>query len=69
MEEGMNQHNEEIRAIQVTIAQLKRGIPLEQNQGKRDNMKQSVKELDELLQKKLGETTDFADIRIEEDIY
>ena len=41
----------------------------ELNQGKRDSMKQSVKELDELLQKKLGETSDFADIRIEEDIY
>ena len=62
-------HNEEIRAIQVTIAQLKKGIPLEPNQGKRESMKQSVKELDELLKKKLNETSDFNDIRIEEDVY
>ena len=62
-------HNEEIRAIQVTIAQLKRGIPLEPNQGKREKMKQSVKELDEILQSKLMETPDYADIKIEEDIY
>lgn len=65
----MTLHNEEIRAIQVTLAQLKKGIPLEPNQGKRDRMKQSAKELEDILKKKLMETPDFADIKIEEDVY
>lgn len=61
--------NEEIMAMRTTVAMLRKGIPLEPNQRKRLKMKQSVKELEELIEKKLNETTDFADIRVEEDVY
>lgn len=65
----MNLHNEEIRVIQYTITQLKRAIPLEPDQGKREKMKKDVKELQSLIEVKLSETTDFADIVLEEDVY
>lgn len=65
----MNLQNEEIRVIQYTIAQLKRAIPLEPNQAKREKMKQDVRELQSLIRVKLSETPDFADIVIEEDVY
>jgi len=64
-----NLHNEEIRAIQTTIVALEKGIPLEPNQSKKNRMRENVKELKSILQQKLGECSDFNDIRIEEDIY
>lgn len=51
--------NEEIRAIQTTIAQLNRGIALESNQKTKEEMKQKVKELQKLLKGKLGEDTNY----------
>lgn len=51
--------NEEIRAIQCTISHLRMGIPLEPNQSKREKMKQDVRELEELLDFKLGEDTNY----------
>ena len=65
----MNLQNEEIRVIQYTITQLKRAIPLEPNQAKREKMKKDVRELQSLIKVKLSETPDFADIVIEEDVY
>ena len=64
-----NLHNEEIRAIQHTVVALKKGVALEQSQSKRDKMKKDIKELESLIETKLMETPDFANIRIEEDIY
>lgn len=55
----MNMLNEEIRAIKHTIVHLRKGMVLEPNQGKRDKMKKSIKELDELLIKKLEQCGDF----------
>lgn len=65
----MNQHNEEIRAIQCTIAQLNRAIPLESNQSKKIIIKKKVKELESILEKKLLETPDFRNFRLEDDVY
>lgn len=61
--------NEEIRAMQNTIVALKRGIALEQSQSKKQQMKSDIKELESLIEQKLTETPDFANIRLEEDIY
>lgn len=64
-----NLQNEEIRAIQHTLVALKRGIALEVDASKKERMKSDVKELQSLLEVKLHQTNDFADIVIEEDIY
>ena len=70
MEEVMpNIQNEEIRAMQNTIVALRKGVALEQSQSKRDKMKKDIKELESLIEQKLTETPDFANIRLEEDIY
>lgn len=63
------QQNEEIRAIQNTIALLKKGIPLQESQSKREEMKHNVKELESILIKKLNGTSDFEDVKIGEDVY
>lgn len=65
----MNLLNEEIRVIQCTISHLRTAIPLESDQGKRLRMKESVDELEKMIEAKLGETGEFEDIRISEDIY
>ena len=64
-----NQQNEEIRAIQNTIALLRKGIPLQESQSKREEMKHNVKELESILIKKLNGTSDFEDVKIGEDVY
>lgn len=70
MEEVMpNIQNEEIRAMQNTVVALRKGVALEQSQSKRDKMKKDIKELESLIEQKLTETPDFANIRLEEDIY
>ena len=51
--------NEEIRAIQCTISQLSRGIALEGNQKKRNELKQRKKELEEMLDVKLGVCNEY----------
>jgi len=62
-------HNEEIRAIQHTIVALRKGVTLEGDSTKKVKMKKDIHELEKILKTKLDETPDFADIRIEEDIY
>lgn len=62
-------HNEEIMAMRNTVALLKQRIPLESNQSKKIELKNNVEELEKLIVKKLNETSDFANIRLEEDIY
>ena len=64
-----NIQNEEIRAMQNTVVALRKGVALEQSQSKRDKMKKDIKELESLIEQKLTETPDFANIRLEEDIY
>ena len=51
--------NEEIRVIQMTITHMKRAIPLESDSGKREKMKKDVKELQSILNDKLGQCEDF----------
>ena len=51
--------NEEIRAIQCTISHLNKGIALESNQKKKEEMKQQLKELNEILKVKLGEDNEY----------
>lgn len=62
-------HNEEIRAIQSTIVQLKKAIPLEQSQSKKQYYKNKISELQSLLEEKLLETPDFKNFKLEEDVY
>lgn len=64
-----NIQNEEIRAMQNTVVALRKGVALEQSQSKRDKMKKDIRELESLIEQKLTETPDFANIKIEEDIY
>ena len=51
--------NEEIRAIQCSIAHLRKGIALESNQAKKIKMQNNVKELEKVLDAKLGEDTNY----------
>lgn len=55
----MNILNEEIRVIQVTIAHMKRAIPLEKSSGKQEKMKRDCKELESILQEKLQQCEDY----------
>jgi len=64
-----NLHNEEIRAIQMTLVQLRKAVPLESSQAKKDYYKHKIKELESLLEKKLLETPDFKNFELEEDVY
>ena len=52
-----------------TVSLLRKRIALEPNQSKKAEMKKNVKELESMIVKKLDETSDFHDIRLEEDIY
>lgn len=51
--------NEEISAIKHTIAHLKKGVVLETNTTKKEQMKRDIKELDNLLQEKLEQCSDY----------
>lgn len=62
-------HNEEIQAIRNTVSFMRKRIALESSQSKKEELKKQVGELENLIVQKLSETSDFADIRIEEDIY
>lgn len=55
----MNILNEEIRAIQRSIVLLKKGIALETNQSKKHKMENDVKELNRLLNFKLGKDSNY----------
>ena len=55
----MNLLNEKIRAIQQTISHLTMAIPLEIDGGKKQRMKESLKELNALLEEKLSQCEDF----------
>lgn len=61
-------HNEEIRAIQHTLVVLNKKLALADSTAK-IKIRNDIKELERILQVKLNETSDFADIVIEEDIY
>lgn len=63
------QHNEEIRAIRQTVSFMRKRMALESSEAKRQQLKRDVNELENLIVKKLGETSDFNDIRVEEDVY
>lgn len=62
-------HNEEIMAMRNTVSLLRKRIALEPSQSKKAEMKRNVEELESMIVKKLDETNDFHDIRLEEDIY
>ena len=51
--------NEEIMAIKHTMAHLKRALPFELDYGKKKKMENDIKELNELLEKKLGSCGEF----------
>lgn len=55
----MNLLNDEIRAIQHTIAHLRKGMVLEPNQSKRNKMNNDVKELEHILEEKLQQCEDY----------
>ena len=55
----MNILNEEISAIKHTIAHLKKGVVLETDSTKKEQMKRDIKELDSLLKDKLEQCSDF----------
>lgn len=55
----MNILNEEINAIKHTIAHLKKGVVLEPDSTKKEQMKRDIKELDSLLKDKLEQCSDF----------
>lgn len=51
--------NEEIRAIKHTVAHLNKGMVLEPNPSKKEQMKRDIKELNELLESKLLQCEDY----------
>ena len=55
----MNILNEEITAIKHTIAHLKKGVVLEPDSHKKEQMKRDIKELDGLLKDKLKQCSDY----------
>ena len=55
----MNILNEEINAIKHTIAHLKKGVVLETDSTKKEQMKRDIKELDSLLKDKLEQCSDY----------
>lgn len=55
----MNLLNEEIRAIKHTIAHLKKGVVLEIDTTKKEQMKRDMHDLDKLLQEKLNQCGDY----------
>lgn len=55
----MNLLNEEIRAIKHTIASLNKGVVLEPNPSKKEDMRRKIKELNSLLQCKLEQCGDY----------
>ena len=61
--------NEEIRVMQNMVSHLRRAIPLEESQSKKKKMRDSVAELESLIEQKLVESGEFQDVRLEEDIY
>lgn len=62
-------HNEEIMAMRHTVTFMRKRMALEPSEAKRQQLRKDVKELENLIVKKLGETNDFHDVRIEEDVY
>ena len=61
--------NEEIMAMRNTLAFLNKRLALEPSEGKRQELKKDVRELESMIMEKLKETSDFKDVKIEEDIY
>ena len=55
----MNLLNEEIRAIQHTMAHLRMAIPLEGDSGKRLKLQNDLKKLDEVLNEKLEQCEEY----------
>ena len=55
----MNILNEEITAIKHTIAHLKKGVVLEPDSHKKEQMKRDIKELDNILKDKLKQCSDY----------
>ena len=55
----MNLLNEEIRAIQHTMAHLKMAIPLESDSGRKLKMQNDLKELKEILKEKLDKCGEY----------
>lgn len=51
--------NEEINAIKHTIAHLKKGVVLEPDSTKKEQMKRDIKELNNILQEKLEQCSDY----------
>ena len=65
----MNIINEEIRSMRQTASLLKKGIALEVNQSRKEQMKQDVRMLEELINERLSKTNDYNDMKLEEDVY
>ena len=51
--------NEEIMAIKLYMSHLEKAIPLEVDSGRKERLKTSWKELNELLKDKLDQCGDF----------
>ena len=51
--------NEEIMAIKHTMANLKKGISLESDSGKRHRMQKDYQELQDILEEKLSQCNDY----------
>ena len=62
-------HNEEIHAIRNTVSFLRKRMVLETSQSKKQEIKKDIDELESLIIEKLNETSDFHDVRLEEDRY
>lgn len=61
--------NEEIMAMRNTLSFLNKRLALEPSEGRRQELKKDINELECLLIDKLNGTADFKDIKIEEDVY
>ena len=51
--------NEEIRAINLYMSHLERAIPLEVDSGKKQKMRNNLKDLEKILTQKLEQCEDY----------
>lgn len=55
----MNLLNQEICAIKHTIAHLRKGMVLEPNSSRKEQMRRDIKQLNDILENKLNECEDY----------
>ena len=61
--------NEEIMAMKNTLSFLSKRLALEPSEGRKQEIKKDINELEKMIVEKLNNTSDFKDIKLEGDVY